>query len=903
MRPGSQNTNGALRPPLRFLGAARRLESAVMGPAVHGATAPLNPVPPSNQNQPVSGPMTKPGNGDKPVGPETQAKERHLYPTENPTSLVRISNLASNVSENAWRNFCKQHGNVVNFRWAETHCFVEFTTASAASKVIASESGKNIAGNVIKIEFMKEGSPPKETPPDSHEEAAQASEASQDSHEEAAQSSEGPQDCHQEAAQAEAEATEESADTVWNVQASSPDVPVSTAATPPPAEKAATGAAVSEAAIGTAVVVTQESGRQRSAGVSETSERRTHAGASEQVSSGQNSTEKTAQAVAPKIARHSPPAAKTQETANVQQPSAEPRNSPAVSAHSAPVRSSTPPSTSTPDRWSALKAGQKQHANYSYAHPTGLDPKAARRVAEYHASIVPPPVDDDERRSSSPGSSSTHGINCLGDNKGGWGKPSATAEGYFGILNNISPQKRTAQGDQEPVRKDAIGKPRDDGAVTLMDGRKKQKTKERCPDDNRAPGAPTAIGQWSNLVWEGVLLFTDKQDEEFSLGHVYLVSKLYREMEMPFGDTLPFTLHEDLILQIQKILDSPQAEIFLVTSADGQCLGLPFVGEQNMLQAGLWTVDNDEAEIQLYLVPGAAFSKPPTSVAAWHRQSPDNDLQNSLVAVYLDPSVSRRSTMPGERWKLDKMFAPDHWMRSDIRMPIPTSRSTPAISSQRPQATDTRPGPVGLFPDMSDLYHIENHVDRGQPFMIFRPVNPHISATELLLHPEKFVVKEKFGYTVLPQWTEKLLASRIKTEPQEPVVAPPVQQTVGTSPAIAPAVEQPNHLLLPELALDERATSDIYAVNHPAPVQQPIASSVPATKVRQASPYARPSGNRLVPITAGSRYGHPNRQLRVAQPTPAEKPTQPVKLQMMAECKRKIDNLEAKFHNFRNVNT
>ncbi|KAJ3173049.1 hypothetical protein HDU88_004508 [Geranomyces variabilis] len=872
LRPGSQNTSAALRPPLKFLGAARRLESAVTGPAVHGATAPLNPVPPSNQNQPVSGAMTKPGNVDKPVGPETRAKERDLYPTENPTSLVRISNLASNLSENAWRNFCNQQGKVVNFRWAETHCFVEFTTASAASKVIAGHSGHDIAGNVIKIEFMKEGSPPKETPPDSHEEAAQASEA--------------PQDTQQQAAQAEA--PEGSADTVWNVQATSPDVPVSTAATAPPAEKAATEAAVSEAAgVGTAAVVTQDP----------------------KVSNGRNSTEKTAQTVAPKIARHSPPAAKTQETANLQQPSAEPRNSPAVSSHSAPVRSSTPPSTSTPYHWTALMAGQKQHASHSYAHPTGLDPKAARRVAEYHANIVPPPVDDDERRSSSPGSSSTHGINCLGDNKGGWGKPSATAEGYFGILNNISPQKRTAQGDQEAVRKDAIGKPKDDGAVTLMDGRKKQKTKERCPDNNRAPGASTAIGQWSNLVWEGVLLLTDKQDEEFSLGHVYLVSKLYREMEMPFGDTLPFTLHEDLILQIQKILDSPQAEIFLVTSADGQCLGLPFVGEQNMLQAGLWTLDNDEAEIQLYLVPGAAFSKPPLSVVSWQRRNPeDNDLQNSLVAVYLDPSVSRRSTMPGERWKLDKTFAPDHWMQSDVRMPVPTGRNTPAISSQQPQATDTRPGPVGLFPDMSDLYHIENHVDRGQPFMIFRPVNPHISATELLLHPEKFVVKEKFGYTVLPQWTEKLLASRIKTEPQEAVVAPPVQQTVGTSPAIAPAVEQTNPLLLPELALGERATSDTNAVNHPAPVQQPCASSAPAssapaTKVRQASPYARPSGSRLVPITAGSRYGHPNRQLRVAQPTPAEKPSQPANLQMVAECKRQIDDLAAKIHDLRNVNT
>ncbi|KAJ3145449.1 hypothetical protein HDU89_007074 [Geranomyces variabilis] len=800
----------------------------------------------------------------------------------------------------------------------------QFTTASAASKVIAGQSGQNIAGNVIKIEFMKKGSPPKETPPDSHEEAAQTSE--------------GPQDSLQEAAQAKA--TEESADTVWNVQASSPDVPVSTAATAPPAEKAATEAAVSDAAgVGTAakangsvVLVSRKrangdltpatQNKVEIGGCASLSDFYKHSHIDPKVSNERNSTEKTAQTVAPKIACHSPPAAKTQETAHVQQPSAEPRNSLAVSSHSAPVRSSTPPSISTPDRWTALKAGQKQPANHSYAHPTGLDPKAARRVAEYHANIVPPPVDDDERRSSSPGSSSTHGINCLGDNKGGWGKPSATAQGYFGILNNISPQKRTAQGDQEPVRKDAIGKPKDDGAVTLMDGRKKQKIKERCPDDNRAPGAPTAIGQWSNLVWEGVLLLTDKQDEEFSLGHVYLVSKLYREMEMPIGDTLPFTLHEDLILQIQKILDSPQAEIFLVTSADGQCLGLPFVGEQNMLQAGLWTLDNDEAEIQLYLVPGAAFSKPPISVAAWQRQSPDNDLQNSLVAVYLDPSVSRRSTMPGERWKLDKMFAPDHWMQSDIRMPVPTSRNTPAISLQRPQATDSRPGLAGLFPDMSDLYHIENHVDRGQPFMIFRPVNPHISATELLLHPEKFVVKEKFGYTVLPQWTEKLLASRIKTEPQEPVVAPPFQQTVGTSPDIAPS-----HLLLPELALGERATSDTNSGNHPAPVQQPIASSAPATKVRQASPYARPSGNRLVPITAGmylrfahnkgarcnakretesgivlgSRYGHPNRQLRVAQPTPAEKPSQPVHLQMVAECKRQIDDLAAKIHNLRNT--
>ncbi|KAJ3174948.1 hypothetical protein HDU87_006614 [Geranomyces variabilis] len=863
---GSQNTKngrpsnggGVSRSPVKFVGFAHRLESAATGVATQGATAPLNPMPTSTQNQPVSGRVAKPATGDNPVGPDNQVKVRDLYPTEDPTAMLRISNLPPTSPESRWRNFCKQHGKVVNFRWAEDHCFVEFTTASAASKVIAGYGGMPIDNSVIKIEFMKAGSPPKVTPQDRPQEAEHTS---------------------------------------------------------APAETAPTGtaAAPETAATGTAAIVTHDT------------ERQPHAGDSEQAHNEAVSTKNSAQIAVSESKRRSPAAARSTETTNVQQPSeprtspapsiqastivqkvsADSKNSPAASSHSAPARFGTPASNSTPDTWTALKAARKQHANHFYGYPGGLDPKTARRVAEYHANIVPPPADDGERRSSSPDSSPTYGINCLGDNKGGWGKPSATGEGYFGNLNNISPHKRTAQGDPGHLSKVGTGQPNDDGAITLADGRKKQKTKENRPDDNRAPIAWTADGQWSSLVWKGVLLLTSKQDENFSLGQVCLLSKSYTPTELQFGDTLPFTLHEDLIFRMQQILDSPQAEIFLVTSTDGQCLGLPFVGEQNMLQVGLWNWQDDEIDIQLYLVPGAAFSEPPISVAAWERESPDNDLQNSLVAAYLvkNPSGSRGSTTPGERWKLDKTFAPDHWMQADVRLPVPTSRITPAISSQRSQATEGRTGPAGLFPDMSDLYHIEDHVERGQPFLIFRPVNPHISATELLLRPEKFFVKEEFGYTTLPQWTEKLLASRVKTEAQEAVAGPHVQQSIGTSPAIALAAEQ---LELASTGSGEVASNPSDAVNLAAPAQQqvPPATEAPAATIRshEGSPYAHHVGSRLVPMTARSRYCHPNRQLRVAPPTPPAKPSQPVKQQVIAAYKRQMEDLAAKISELRNVN-
>ncbi|KAJ3160448.1 hypothetical protein HDU86_000782 [Geranomyces michiganensis] len=848
---GSQNPeNGSAsdtarpsRPAIRFVGAARRLESV-------GAEAATQRVSDNPNSSPAP---VKPANGDKAVEPDTQTaqnEEQDLLATETPTSLLRVSNLAPSSSMNIWRNFCKQQGQVVDFQWAEDHFFVQLNTVSAASKILKANRGCKVGGNEIKFEFVEKSSSPK----DSHQ--------SDDREETVGKSADTkPETGHQPASA----------------------VNVSTPASATPAETAA------------AKVM---------AGIHREDERPSRASSSEQVNNGQRSDENVNQIASSNAAVRSPPAISV-EAKNVQQPPAAKRtaapalakskNLPAearnLSAESQtlPAETLTSPAeqrrlpaapsegvlgSSAPPRPSA-ETRTRNKKNLSRSDAIGMDYKLMRRVSAYHEAIIPPPADN-AGRSGSPAASANIGINTLGDNKGGWGHPSLTAEGYYGPLNSVSPQKRTSQGDDGPMN--------DGGAVTLADGRKRQKTKERRPDDDnrattqqpRASSGSVTYRYWSNIIWQGVLLLANGDEDVLSLGDVYFVSRAHTATEMPFEESLTIHLDEDMIFHAQTMLDDPQAEVFLVISRDEQCLGLPFVDQDGMFQAGMYVCQNGESEIQLCLIPGAAFTRIPISLAAWQRESPDNDPQNILVAVYLDPAAPVRPAIHNERWRLDNVCPPTHWMQTEVQTAVvPTGRSTPTAFPPSVKPTETRSGPTGLFPDMSDLYHVQYQLQRNVPVTTLRPVNPHISVTEMILHPERFMVREQHGFTSLPKWAENRFASRIKREAQEPLASMTPSVAANSPARSTPQPEAPSRVQLATAS----SSSDV-SLPVPAPQQVAPTSLAPTAtaKTQQASALHAREG-------AGNGAIYPNRQVRITQQPVA--PTKPNEATGLTEERQK----------------
>ena len=176
------------------------------------------------------------------------------------------------------------------------------------------------------------------------------------------------------------------------------------------------------------------------------------------------------------------------------------------------------------------------------------------------------------------------------------------------------------------------------------------------------------------------------------------------------------------------------------------------------------------------MVPIAAFPHLPLSIESFKKECTKCDVDDLLVAVYVDTMAMPRSRMPGERWRLENMLAP-HWARTN------------GAVAKRPRATEARNhdsqaadnSTDSVFPPFEQLLQIERRLENGELITVLRPVSHRLLFKDLLYNPNKFMVAmdQSLNMKTLPEWIKDRVKKLEKpdTPSAKPVAAPSAAQT------------------------------------------------------------------------------------------------------------------------------